>query len=154
MDSLNHTSVRALGLFKLPDLLPPALLDGTSAVWPGNSPIHTLKQTMTIESMAWVKSLGVMSDKKLAEFAKYEIMILVAWAYRRASPQHFRLCSDFMHLFWIIDDITDDLRSVEVMREVAKIKRILADPHDASTRPSVLESVCQRLVANVGMNLF
>lgn len=152
MSRPNLDLIGASGLFRLPDLLPPALLEGTSAVWPGNSPIHTLKETMTIESIAWVKSLGVMSDKKLAAFAKYEIMILTAWAYRRVGPQHFRLCSDFMHLFWIIDDITDDLPSVEVVLEVANIKRILADPNDVSTRPSVLERVCQRLVSNNGMN--
>ncbi|KAL8663342.1 MAG: hypothetical protein Q9202_003978 [Teloschistes flavicans] len=98
---------------------------------------------MTVESLNWVKSLGVMSGRKTAKFAKYNIMILVAWAYRRAGPEHFRLCSDYMHLFWIIDDYTDKVSSTEVKREVASIKRVLADPNNLSTRPSVLEGVCQ-----------
>ncbi|KAL8996026.1 MAG: hypothetical protein Q9169_004373 [Polycauliona sp. 2 TL-2023] len=98
---------------------------------------------MTGESLDWVNSLGVMPEEKLIKFAKYGIMKLVAWAYRRAGPEHFRLCSDYMHLFWIIDDYTDKVSSEEVEREVASIKRVLADPNHISTQPGVLEGVCQ-----------
>lgn len=142
----NEDFVRKSAIFRLPDLLPPALLKGTSLTWPCTSTVHPLQQRMTAESLDWVKSLNVMSDKKLAKFAKYEIMTLVAWAYRRASPEHFRLCSDFMHLFWIIDDRTDEQSSAEVEREVANIKRILANPDHISPDQGVLESVCQPLV--------
>ncbi|KAF2129631.1 terpenoid synthase, partial [Dothidotthia symphoricarpi CBS 119687] len=124
-------------------------LEGTSATWPCTSTIHPLKHKMTLESLEWVKSLNVMSDKKLAKFAKYEIMTLVAWAYRRASPEHFRLCSDFMHLFWIIDDRTDEQSSIEVEHEVANIKRILADPSLISPDQGVLEGVCQPWLKSV-----
>lgn len=141
-EDLIHTAT----FFQLPDLLPIALLEGTSTVWPCTSPPHPLQQDMTVESLDWVKSLGIMSDGKLAKFAKYEIMTLVAWAYRRVSPEHFRLCSDYMHLFWIIDDYTDNLSSTEGPREVASIKRVLADPNDLSTQPCVLEGVCQSSV--------
>ncbi|KAL1851842.1 hypothetical protein Plec18170_006145 [Paecilomyces lecythidis] len=98
---------------------------------------------MTVESLDWVKSLNVMSNERLAKFTKYEIMTLVAWAYRRANPEHFRLCADFMHLFWIIDDRTDEQPSIEVEREVANIKRVLKDPSFISPEQGVLERVCQ-----------
>lgn len=139
----DRSDLPAGAFFRLPNLLPPALLKGTNTSWPCTTPTHPLKDIMTVESLDWVKSLNVMSEKKLAKFAKYEIMTLVAWAYRRASPEHFRLCSDFMHLFWIIDDRTDDLPSVEVEREVADIKRALADPDTISPNPGLLEGVCQ-----------
>lgn len=146
MPAPNEHLVHSATSFQLPNLLPHALLEGTSTIWPCTSPIHPLKQDMTVESLNWVKSLGVMSGRKIAKFAKYNIMILVAWAYRRASPEHFRLCSDYMHLFWIIDDYTDNVSPTEVKREVASIKRVLADPNNLSTRPSVLEGVCQSSV--------
>lgn len=146
MPAPNEDLIYTPAFFQLPDLLPHSLLKGTSAVWPCNSPIHALEQDMMVESLNWVKSLGVMSDEKLTKFAKYKIIILVAWAYRRASPEHFRLCSDYMHLFWIIDDYTDNVSSTEVKREVASIKRVLADPNNLSTQPCVLEGVCQSLV--------
>ena len=146
MPARNEDPSYTADCFQVPDLLPDALLKGTSTVWPCTSPIHPLEQDMTVESLNWVKSLGVMSDGRLAKFARYRIMTLVAWAYRRASPEHFRLCSDYMHLFWIIDDYTDNISSTEVKREVASIKRVLADPNDLSTQPCVLEGVCQSSV--------
>ncbi|KAJ9311140.1 hypothetical protein DTO271D3_8593 [Paecilomyces variotii] len=139
----NESLVCKPGVLRLPDLLPSALLKGTSERWPCTSAPHPLKQEMTVESLDWVKSLNVMSDERLAKFAKYEIMTLVAWAYRRASPRHFRLCADFMHLFWIIDDRTDEQPSIEVEREVANIKRVLEDPSFISPEQGVLEGVCQ-----------
>lgn len=142
----NESLVCKPGVIRLPDLLPSALLKGTSERWPCTSAPHPLKQEMTVESLDWVKSLNVMSDEKLAKFAKYEIMTLVAWAYRRASPKHFRLCADFMHLFWIIDDRTDEQPSIEVEREVANIKRVLEDPSFISPEQGVLEGVCQSSV--------
>ena len=146
MPSANEDLKDTPAFIQLPDLLPRALLEGTPAVWPCNSPSHPLEQETTVASLDWVKSLGLMSDEKLTKVAEYRFMILVAWCYRRASPEHFRLCADFMHLFGIIDDYTDKVPSGEVQREVAGIKRVLADPSRLSTQPGILEGPSQSSV--------
>lgn len=88
-----------------------------------------------------------MPEKNFAEFAKYEIMTITAWAYRRVSPAHFRLCADFMHLFWIFDDRTDEQTSAEVEHEIANVKRVLDDPTLTSPEQGVLEGVAQPSVS-------
>jgi hypothetical protein len=88
-----------------------------------------------------------MSEKKIQKFTKYEIGTLTAWGYRRTSEKHFRLSSDFMHLFWIIDDRTDEQSSLDTACEIAIIKHVLAYPDYISPDQSVLEKVCQQLVS-------
>lgn len=130
-------------VYRLPDLVPADLLSGTPGIWPCISPLHPLKDSMTIESLDWVKSLNVMTEKKFTKFARYDIMTLTALGYRRASPLHFRLCADYMHIVWIIDDRTDEQSSAEVEREVANIKRIFEDHTLVSPDQGVLEGVLQ-----------
>jgi hypothetical protein len=130
-------------VFRIPDLLPRTLLEGTSFSWPCNSPPNPLKEITKVQCHEWVKSLNVMSEEDFSNFTKYGIMNVAVLAYRRADPMHFRIIVDFMHSLWIIDDRTDQQSSTEVELEMAKVKRVLADPDPVYPEQGVLERVCQ-----------
>jgi hypothetical protein len=101
--------------FRLPDIVP-------GKEWPFLCPPHPLQARANTESLQWVKSFGIHDDRALQKFARYRCDVLVAWSYRHASAAHYRLCMDFMHVFWVIDDRTDKLPRNKVEKEVTDIK--------------------------------
>ncbi|XP_014552101.1 hypothetical protein COCVIDRAFT_30484 [Bipolaris victoriae FI3] len=104
---------------------------------------------MEIESLDLIRSFKSMSEKNMENFARYGIMTLTAWAYRRSDADHFRLVSDLMHFFWIIDDFTDNQSLLENESQVANLKRILVDPTYTSSDDGVLENMCRSWWNNV-----
>lgn len=98
---------------------------------------------MEIESLDLIRSFKSMSEKNMEKFARYGIMTLTAWAYRRSDADRFRLVSDLMHFFWIIDDLTDNQSLLENESQVANLKRILVDPTYTSSDDGVLENMCR-----------
>ncbi|KAF8808591.1 terpenoid synthase [Phlegmacium glaucopus] len=107
--------------FRLPDIVP-------GEEWPFSCPIHSLAAKANTESLRWLKSFGQHSERALLEFSRYRIDVMVAWSYRHAGPDHYQLCSDLMHLFWLIDDITDKQTTEVALREADHMKIALADP--------------------------
>ncbi|USP79032.1 hypothetical protein yc1106_06306 [Curvularia clavata] len=89
-----------------------------------------------------------MSGKETEKFTN-EAMTLVAWVYRQANTEHFRLCADFMHFFWVIDDITDHQSSVENQHVAANMECILADPSEMPCDDGVLEKMCRSFWTNI-----
>src|SRR5262245_13485639 len=90
--SFEHTS-QFVTHFRVPDLLP-------GADWPFSCPPNPFSASAAKESLEWIRNVHKCDDHVCDALARYRIDVLVAWSYRHASPGHYRLCSDFMHLFW------------------------------------------------------
>lgn len=104
--------------FRLPDIVP-------GEEWPFSCPQNPQVAKANMESLEWLKSFGMHDQKALQKFSRYRIDVLVAWSYRHAAPAHYRLCSDLMYLFWLIDDVTDKESTEAAEKEVYHMKLAL-----------------------------
>ena len=66
------------------------------------------------KSSAWADSFGFFSGSKRQHFIRSATELLASYTYPYAGPEELRVCSDAMNLFWVIDEILDDMTYPEV----------------------------------------
>lgn len=123
--------------FRLPNLLPKDLLQGTGITWPATDPIHPRSNLAHAESMQWFKDLGVLSDEAVVKFERYATDIESGMAYRRVSDLHIDLSSRLYSLFWMMDDVFGTLEPEPCRAQGSRIKQIMFDPRQVSSSPEI-----------------
>ena len=88
------------GSFYLPDLL------SLSVQFKGSTNPHWEKAAA--ESIAWVNSYNILTDRKRAFFTQCSIELLMSHTYPFASYDEFRTCCDFANLLFVIDEVSDE----------------------------------------------
>ena len=66
------------------------------------------------ESSAWSDSFGFFSGPKRQHFIRSATQLLASYAFPYAGREELRVCCDTMSLFWIIDEMLDDLTYPQV----------------------------------------
>ena len=127
--------------FTFPDLHRISVLKdaGVSTAWPCTAPPNPLGESAEVETLQWIKSFRVLSERKFGKFSNQKKFNLVSWGGRRLGKDHFQLYSDMINFLWVIDDQLEEKSSTEVQGEVMKLKRILEDPDMNSTEQGVFE---------------
>ena len=106
--------------FILPDLfsLSTAFRDATNPHW----------KRASVESRKWVNSYNVFNDHRRAFFIQGQSELLVSHVFPYAGYEEFRTCCDFVHLLFIVDELSDEQSSVEARSTGEVFLNSMRDP--------------------------
>ncbi|KAL1877373.1 hypothetical protein VTK73DRAFT_8668 [Phialemonium thermophilum] len=94
----------------------PDLLEG----WPWKRKVNPFYEEVARETSEWIHSFDVFDEKSRAAFGKCRFSLLAAHFYPDCPREQFRVGSDFMSYYFVIDHHTDEQSSEEV-RHYAEI---------------------------------
>ncbi|KIY69043.1 terpenoid synthase [Cylindrobasidium torrendii FP15055 ss-10] len=83
-------------------------LPDTLRDWPWASAVNPHLDEAHNESVAWLESFNAFSPEALAAFNKCKFTLFSALTYPESSYFTFRSICDLMHLFFALDEFTDD----------------------------------------------
>lgn len=91
----------------LPDLI---------STCPFNSSLNLDYERARGESNAWVDRFGALAGRKGAIFSVYNLELLISLAHPEAGYEELKTCCDWNNLFFVYDEISDQLGGEEVLR--------------------------------------
>ncbi|KAJ7657695.1 isoprenoid synthase domain-containing protein, partial [Mycena polygramma] len=83
--------------------------------WPFPVAYNRWEATTSLESIAWIESLCILSARRLEQFKAANFGGLASITYSHfTEPLHYRVACDFVNLLFVFDDVTDELTTHEV----------------------------------------
>ncbi|KAJ6457616.1 isoprenoid synthase domain-containing protein [Mycena sanguinolenta] len=78
--------------------------------WPFAASYNRQEAATSAESIAWIESLGVLSDRRLKQFKLADFGGLASIAYSHFThADHYRVACDMINLLFVFDDFSDPL---------------------------------------------
>ncbi|KAF8160449.1 isoprenoid synthase domain-containing protein [Mycena galopus ATCC 62051] len=83
--------------------------------WPFPVAYNRWEDTVSVETLAWIESLSILSDFQMEKFRAINFCSFASMAYAYLTDvHHFRVACDMVNLLFVLDDITDELSAQEV----------------------------------------
>ncbi|KAJ3559506.1 hypothetical protein NM688_g309 [Phlebia brevispora] len=120
-------------------------LPDTLRHWPWKADVNPYYQAAKAESVAWIESFKPFSPEAQTSFNKCDFSLLAACTYVKSNFYNLRSCCDAMHVFFVLDEYTDQLNAegTKVLCD-ASMNAILhpdrARPHD----DSIIGEICRQ----------
>ncbi|KAI0820288.1 terpenoid synthase [Trametes gibbosa] len=103
----------------------------TMARWPWPRRINPWHAEVIAESKAWLHSFSIFTPARQAAFDACKVALLGALVYPDVSKEELRSACDLMHLFFVIDDQTDEMDVAQTQELADTVLEAMKNPEHA-----------------------